>query len=421
MKLSDFIFSYPKIRAESGDPDFEREYLKNLQDFVIKYRRYGHILKFIDYLSTPSHRVKGTNILFVGGKFLELIKEVRLFFNPIALVIGKSRLDFIKNRIPYVSGNKWVNDLFDAYKEHELHLQEHKLQQIISNIKATLEYLKPYAVLLPDDSLFLERAILYGAKKCNIPSVTIQDGLFMAASKPSIVHGHYTDYMLVWGEFFKKMFISRNIVPASRLYVLGYPFKIRNNINKTYARNRLKVCFLGQPFEKYNRDHLYVKVSVLQNVLQACKELNIPLFYRTHPGEERSSLKVIEGNVHFTPKNESLTQAFDKYDVFFSISSTALVEAALRGKICAQIFVETLLLDKFEEIGACYTLPNSDRQIKDFLSDVLEGKKPPSGVSSEYIYRPDNLAETFFKIMQTIRVDWEKTTSRHFKEEILDR
>ncbi len=408
MELSDFIFSYPKIRTESGDPDFEREYLKNLQDFVIKYRRYGCILKLLDCLSPSPQRAKRTNILFLGGRFLELITEVRQFFNPIAVATGKrDRLDFIKNRIPYVSGSKWVSDLYEAYKEPKLHLQEQKLQQIISNIKTTLEYLKPCAVVLSNDSLFLERAILYGAKKCNIPSVTIQDGLFMAASKPSIVHGHYTDYMLVWGEFFKKMFISRNIAPASRLYVLGYPFKIQKNIqSKTYPRNRLKVCFLGQPFEKYNRDHLNVKVSVLQNALQACKDLDIPLFYRTHPGEERSSLKLIEDNVHFTPKDESLTRAFDKYDVFFSISSTALVEAALRGKICAQIFVETLLLDNFEEIGACYALPNSYKQIKDFLRDVCEGKKLPFGVSSEYIYCPDNLAETFFNIMQTIRVNW---------------
>ncbi|RJX18365.1 MAG: hypothetical protein C4575_10785 [Desulforudis sp.] len=420
MRLLDFIFSYPKIRTESGHPDFEREYLKNLQDFAIKYKHYGHILKLFDYLSPSAQRAKRINILFVGGRFLELIKEVRQFFNPIAVATGKrDRLDFIKNRTPYVSGSKWVSDLFEAYKEPKSHLQEQKLQQIISNIKATLEYLKPCAVVLPNDSLFLERAILYGAKKCNIPTVTIQHGLFMAASKASIVDGHYTDYMLVWGEFFKKMFISRNIAPASRIYVLGYPFNIENNIqHKTYPRNRLKACFLGQPFEKYNCNHLHVKVSVLQNVLQACKELNIPLFYRTHPGEERSSLKLIEDNVYFTPKNESLTRAFDKYDVFFSISSTALVEAALRGKICAQIFVESLLLDKFEEIGACYTLSNSYKQIKDFLRDVCEGKKLPFGVSSKYIYCPDNLAETFFNIMQTIRVNWENTATRQFKEEI---
>lgn len=349
---------------------------------------------------------------------MELIKGVRQFFNIIAVATGKrDRLDFIKNSIPYVSGSKWVSELFEAYREPNLHLQEQKLQQTISNIKTTLEYLKPCAVVLPNDSLFLERAILYGAKKCNIPSVTIQHGLFMTATKASVADVHSTDYMLVWGEFFKKMFISKNIAPASRIYVLGYPFKIQNNIqHKTYPRNKLKVCFLGQPFEKYNRDHLYVKVSVLQNLLQACKELNIPLFYRTHPGEERSSLKVIEDNVHFTPKNESLTRAFDKYDVLFSISSTALVEAALRGKVCAQIFVETLLLDKFEEIGACYTLSNSYKQIKDFLRAVLEGKRLPSGVSSEYIYCPDNLAKTFFNVMQTIRVNWEKTTTRQFKE-----
>ena len=276
----------------------------------------------------------------------------------------------------------WRASLHEAYEAaHGADDAEEILETVVADITAALASLRPRALLLENDSLFLERAFILAARRLGIRSVTIQDGIFQKSAPPHVLHGHFTDTMLVWGEFFKQMYIDKNVLPEERVHVLGYPYPVEPQTHR--LEGAPTVCFLGQPWESIDETLRAPKAVVTHHVIEACRAANLPLVYRPHPLERRHGLPEIP-DLAVTDAGEELSEALAKYDIFFSVNSTALVEAALRGKVAAQILEARFPSDDFEALGVCYSLENSADAVQEFLREMKE-KPVPFPLNPGYI------------------------------------
>ena len=380
------IFSYLKTRSERGESALEKSYVKQLEHFADRYRRYKGGFRLLESLNTL--RRNPIDLLFLGVRFSSLILSMTPKHKVGVVAQGQGDLLWcLRHRVTPVLAWEWRAALHEAYKAaHRAGDAEEMLEATVADIAAALASLKPRALVLENDSLFLERAFILAARKLSIPSVTIQDGIFQKSAPPHVLHGHFTDVMLVWGEFFRQMYVDKNILPERRVHMLGYPYPLKPSPNPRGGTPT--VCFLGQPWENYNEELREPKTAVIRNVAEACRLLDLPLVYRFHPAERHHGLPAVPG-LRATDAKEGLEEALAKYDIFFSINSTALVEAALRGKVAAQILGAGFPSDDFEALGVCYSLENSADAIKTFLCRMKE-KPAPFPLHAGYIDVTEN-------------------------------
>ena len=374
------IFSYLKTRSERGESAIETSYAEQLGKFASRYRRYGrgfHLLESLGGL-----RRGPVDLLFLGIRFSSLILSMTPKYKVGVVAQGQSDLLWcLRHRVTPVPAWEWRAKLHEAYEAaHGAGDAEELLETIVADIAAALASLKPRALILENDSLFMERAFILAARRLGIQSVTIQDGIFQKSAPPHVLHGHFTDIMLVWGEFFREM-VADKILPEERVHVLGYPYPVHPP--QSNDKSNLTVCFLGQPWESLDEALRAPKAAVTHHVIEACRAAELPLVYRPHPLERRHGLPETPG-LNVTNAGEGLSEALAKYDVFFSVNSTALVEAALRGRVVAQILDARFPSDDFEALGVCYSLENSADAIKKFLCEMKE-KPVPFPVNSGYI------------------------------------
>lgn len=165
----------------------------------------------------------------------------------------------------------------------------------------------------------------------------------------------------LYGGYFKRLYIERKIRPSSTIKVLGYPYEL--NI-------------------------------LPQDV------------YRPHPSDSRELLQRKLPDVKFTPKKETLETSFGRGDIFVSFNSTALVEAALRGKLCIQLKSFPIPTDDFEQLGICPKSFDTIEEIEGYLkeiakvSDLKQFYRP---VNPEYIEIPEPDPGTkFLELIQDI-------------------
>ena len=375
------IFSYLKTRSEHGEKAIERSYVEQLGKFASRYRRYGRGFSLLESLGAL--RRGPIDLLFLGVRFSSLISSMTPKYKVGVVAQGQRDLLWcLRHRVTPVPAWAWRARLYEAYEaNHESGDAEGLLEDVVADIAAALASLKPRALILENDSLFVERAFILAARRLGIQSVTIQDGIFQKAAPPHVLHGHFTDTMLVWGEFFKQMYMDKNILPEERVHVLGYPYPLEPQNGE--LKENLTVCFLGQPWESLDEALRGPKAAVTRNVIEACRAVDLPLVYRPHPLEFRHGLPETPG-LNVTDVGEELFKALAKYHIFFSINSTALVEAAFRGKVAAQILGAPFPSDDFEALGVCYSLENSADAIQKFLCRIK--KKPvPFPLDSGYI------------------------------------
>ena len=377
------IFSYLKTRSERGENAVELSYVKQLEHFTSQYRRYGGAFRLLESLNTL--RGGSTDLLFLGVRFSGLILSMTPKYKVGVVAQGQGdALWCLRHRLTPVPAWKWRAKLYEAYRAaHGAGDAEEILETIVEDIAAALALLKPRALILENDSLFLERAFVLAARKLGIPSVTIQDGIFQKAAPPYVLHGRFTDHMLVWGEFFRQMYVDKAVLPEERVHVLGYPYSVKPQSKLEGAPAAPTVCFLGQPWESYDENLREPKTAVLHNVAEACRALDLPLVYRPHPLERRHGLPETP-NLSVVDAKERLEDALAKYDIFFSVNSTALVEAALRGRVAAQVLEARFPSDDFEALGVCYSLENDMNAIQEFLRKMKE-KPIPFSLNPGYI------------------------------------
>jgi hypothetical protein len=381
------IFSYVKQRSEADAPEFERSYFTRLEAFSRKYQHFYPISRIFENLPSIAFRPGYTDVLFFGTKFSDLIGLLRLELVRVSVLVHGQRdlLNCLQNRLPFVIGWRWSAGLLQSYRLGSNDASNPQLRSTILDIRDTLARAQPKLIVLDNDSLPLQRAILYAARQLQIPVATIQHGIFMASAESNIMDGYCTDYMLVWGRFFKDLYVRRGILPDDKVHVLGYPYRITMPKPISSRTKRPVVCFLGQPWEHYDEHLREPKRRIILSVTRACRRFGLPLVYRPHPTESRAQLVDEHIGLKLTPRRESLAEAIARHECFVSINSTALVEAALGGKIAVQIRDDAFSADNFEELGAGYSLNSDEAVVHEFFREVSRGAIVSAPVSNDYI------------------------------------
>jgi hypothetical protein len=381
------IFSYVRQRSETDAPEFEQSYISGLETFSRSYRRLYPMCRIFETLSSFALRPGHTDVLFFGTKFSDLIDLLRLEFVRVTVLVHGQRdlLNCLKKRLPMIIGWRWSAGLLQSYRLGAHFPTNPKLRSTILDIQDTLARAQPKVIVLDNDSLPLQRAVLYAARQLQIPVATIQHGIFMESADPRIMDGYYTDYMLVWGRFFKDLYLRRGILPDRKVHVLGYPYRVAMPKPISRRTKQPGVCFLGQPWEDYDEHLREPKRRIILSVIRACRCFGLPLVYRPHPTESRALLLDEHSDLKLTPRGESLGETIASHECFVSINSTALVEAALRGKIAVQIRDEAFSVDNFEELGVSYSLKSDESIVHEFFREVYRGAIESVPVSDDYV------------------------------------
>lgn len=380
------VFQYP-FERDTIDPNFSMQYIKNL----IKESRKAKVMNILDG-HFVSKNIKKVDYVFFGINYLDIINNLQ---DSTKLVIGgvkNKKTILMEDSNSYFPIYYFLPKLLKIYHLDPL-MKKKSTEIFILEIVLLFKNLSAKYLVLPNDSLFLERFLIFCAKKAGMKTICIQHGLVQSVSNPIILDGKYADLMYVWSEKQKNIFIESGVLPT-KLHVLGYPHNIVNLNRPLINKKKLNICIFGQPWEKYNMTLGMKKKEIFEQMKAYLPMHNI--LYKRHPGEV---------DLNFIPKDiqiykGDLYKSLYSFDIFISFTSTALIEASLYGRIAIQLYDEKFQCDSFEELGYCYTFPsNKLAQIDKFIENIQYSYEMPQNA----IKRNNDLGDAFLSLIEKIQ------------------
>lgn len=372
--------------------------------FVEKYEKYINIFNFIDKLFWWATSLFNTGrnkekILFQHLK-LNFIRESKKTYSVGLIVQGKrDRIFAIKNFINYISTTDLYKYVYNYLKEGDVK----NLHALVKKAKDKLEIIKPNYIVFGLDVLPIERAIILAAKELSIPTLAIQDGYLSPDNM--LLNCVAVDYILAWGEHFRNLWVEKFEKKPEDVYVLGYPYPIPKYFKNSKQVNYV-LCYLGQDYERFDIKFFPIKIKIIKELSEICRRLGIKFIYRPHPGDNRALISEKLPDICFTPKGEILEETFKTADIFISFSSTALIEATMRGKIALQLENYPIKLDNFEELGICTKTFQRTVELEKYLAEIIKSKnlgKFKIEFNNNYIETRHNSGQRFLEIIDNIR------------------
>lgn len=401
--LAQFLFlDYFNGMKMMGMEGIEGAFLKDQQYLINKYRKYGLLIKFLDafFLKlyfTNKNRNKKT-ILFRTSQYSSIIKEAKKYYNVGLTAYGKKdRLFAFFNFIGCVSISNLTQYILYYLKDRKV---EHLLR-LVEETENKLKIAKPDYIVLRSDGPPLERAMVLASKKLGIITFTIQHGL---EDSSCLFENEVSDFILLWGKYFKNLFLSSSKRKSEHIYILGLPYLIKG-VGSAKEKNRRNICYLGQDLERYNKNFLQPKLKTLKSLDEVCKKIGLNLVYRPHPGDDRRLLQEKLPEVSFTAKNEKLEETFQSSEVFISFSSTSLVEAAMSQKIALQLMSFPVKSGNFEKLGICTKSFQTIKELENYLEKIVKApdlKEFRIKFNSDYIETKYNPGQRFLEIMEKV-------------------
>ncbi len=296
----------------------------------------------------------------------ELVKKYNLFFNN-PLRVNK-RIRFRQN-IYYFPLVKQAKELVDGF----INKKDDKILGSLDQLKTVLKKINPTIIILNESTLPINRAIILASRELDICTIEIQHAIYPYEMK--ILSGIGTDFVFVWGEFFKKMYKYQKIRNPNSIKILGYPFKT-NFSNNLSSNKKLTLYYLAQGFHNQdikNLDRLLENALFLKKI---SNNLNITFKCKLHPNSPKVLLDKVLPHIDCNPLNQTMENALFDGDIFISFNSTALIQAAFQGKKCFQLKNLPVECDNFEELGICKTFLNLN-DLNLHLKNILQlnGKK----------------------------------------------
>lgn len=398
------IFDHYLLRTAMGESLYEEEgYLRQHLKFARNWTLIGPAFRAIQAFSTMS--ATGAQVGFVGTVFSDLIRETAQTQRCALFGTGVVEYRFAL-RHGLLPQPLWCErvELHRIYMDYRTSkcLDHKRVERVIEGLQTRLKRLDLKALVLWNDVMFPERCLILAARALGIPSLVIQHGVYMSDQADArIVGGDWADYVLVWGEYFAQMFIDSGIASGERVKLLGYP-RLLQEIQSGPMTPTPVICVLGQDWESYGPEFIEGKIRFVRNVLTAVSQTGLRVVYRPHPSEKRTWVSDHFPEVSITATDESLSQAFKNYDVFVSLTSTALLEAGLCGKIAVEVIDPAFVQDDFEKIGVCYSRPNSQEALREFFLGVRSADIKPFVVRPEYVWVPTSLKDQLARVLSEV-------------------
>lgn len=317
-------------------------------------KSFNNIYNAIQITNSKEENAKA-KILFQGVKYKYIVESIS---NNYDIIIWgyfpyafKNSFDYIE--VPFPPPFPSLDTKCPTLK------QVRKMQKIIEKdmdfVKNLLLKISPNIIVLRTDSFPVDRMLVMAAKELGIPTINIQDGI--SQSNLPLLHGRAADYVFVWGNYFRDLYIKQNVKPSSKIKVLGYPYEFIQDssshlsLNPNVGSKNFTLYYLGQNFEVCNKDLLDIKVETINYLNKICERLGLRFIYRPHPGDDRTLMRKKAFNVEFAPQNETLEESINKGDIFVAFSSTSLIEASLNSKLTIQLMNYPFYSDNFENMG----------------------------------------------------------------------
>lgn len=276
---------------------------------------------------------------------------------------------------------------------------EDLLQQGLDKIKNTFNHINPDLIILESDHIPVYRAMTLAAREIGIPTVEIQHGIYMSDFVPT---GREVDYVFVWGEHFKNLYLKNGIKKPDQIKILGYPFQFKKYGSNN--RERKLIIYLGQSYENYNKDLIVNKIETIKDLQEMCNKLNFDFVYRPHPSEDLNLLKSEITDINLTSPGETLQETFENGDIFIAFNSTALVEANLCSKLSIQLKNYDVPTDDLEKLGACSKSVETLEELENYLKQIKDGELSSfyHPVKESYIKIPQNFEIEFCELIKEI-------------------
>lgn len=412
--LAQFLIKdYIEDMKKMGNYEIENLLIANFQTASLGYKKLKVILNFIDniyssiFLIVSSFKKKKRKkVLFIGNRYSSIILAANKSYNVEMIVGGKEdRLFAIKNFIKYDS----FSDLDQFVYNYLIKKDESYLAVFAKEIGKRIKKIKPEYVVLWNDCLPIERAVVMACKEFGIATLEIQHGIY--DSSFSLSTGKVVDCVLVWGKYFRDLYVKQNLRKSEDIYVLGYPYLIANpkmvvpTVKPSRKNNHYSVYYLGQNFKICSKEFLNIEMESIRKIYEICNKLGMRLIYRPHPGDDRAMLKEKFSEICFSPKKAKIEDSIANGDVFISIISTSLIEAAMRSKISLQLMNCPLKLDNFEKLGACNKSFKSLIELENYLLEISKAKSLDtfkSKFNNDYIETRYNSGQRFLEIIKDI-------------------
>lgn len=302
------------------------------------------------FLKPPAGRPR---YFFWGIKFEELI--LSLPKNEVCIVGGPKQLLFcLKNRRAFLPAmSLWSLLLKGLQHGPNCENDQHITSQVMVLSRRLRSIAASDAVFIVDnDSLPAQRAAIQAARFGNIrQSVCIQDGIFQKRSPGHILHGWFADLFFVIDKNQKNLLMGKGM-PENKLRIMGFhssPYLPKRSLSPPSCR---RVCLIGQPWAKYDEVKGARYLLIFKNIYDILCDAGCDVAFKPHPWERGSAyLNKIPGVVDI-----SMAEALENYDVFISLTSTALLEATLSSRIGIQIIDEIFESDRFSEYSAVLSM-----------------------------------------------------------------
>jgi hypothetical protein len=391
------------ILEKQGFLDFEGALSKTTSFISKKAKRY-QLIRYFDKMYNfiisflPKKHKSKPSIFFRNIRFPHFILKTKESY-PTGLIVSgiKDRLFAIRNLLPYFS----VSDLYELVEKYLDTRDEKYLQELVKKIEERLKKERPKYVILWNDCFPIERAIALASKKLKIPTIQIQVGMYNSMYAPD--NGRVADYVFVWGEFFRKLYLKYNLRTPKNTFVLGYPKKFEKLQKNTEIRQKYKVVYFGQAFMEFNKKLGWKQIETIKKLGKLCKEIELEFVYRPHPKEDREELRKQLLGIKLTKKDETMNESLVSGDIFISLFSTALIEAAMHSQVCIQLEKPNFRVGNFEELGICKTI-NNFNELKKYLFRLKDSKLKTYkyNFNRKYVHIPKDINKEFSNILEDI-------------------
>jgi len=370
---------------KNGLINYEERVLRHMKKFMAYYpylRLFGLKSKFFYNLAKSSSEDK-SNILVHDylWKYPSIVNQLRTNYNPIFFGLNIKPFIFsLHKNLHY--------PLYDVYKSVYagiINSNDFLLEDSFLSLEKKLKKIHPQLIILDFDHFPETRLMSMVAKKLEIPTIEIQHGVY--SGKGKLVSGIFVDYVFVWGEYFKNLYLRNKKNQNPEIRILGYPYSIPNPENIQYNK---KIAYLGQALELYGDSFSNTKKDMILELDAWCTDNGFEFVYKPHRMEDLDLLKKECPQVKFCPKNEKLEDTILNNDIFISFNSTALIESALNSKMSVQLINYDIPTDDFEELGICRSF-TSLTEVKEFLKELKtldDVKRHYSPVDPHYIEIP---------------------------------
>jgi hypothetical protein len=354
------IYEYVNLRDKSEDgfkTSIARMYERNARwaNPIVK-----GLVSCVGRLLSPSKR--SVRYFFWGTKYKEII--LGLPADEVCVIGGPKQIIFsLKHRINFVECmGLWSYFYFGLIGKNG----KGSLAKLMGSFWLSLagKFQENAILIVDNDSLPAQRALIVLFRKFGLKAVCIQHGIFQSRSPGYIFDGWFSDKFLVINEQQREMLISKGM-SSEKPVVMGFhssPYMPYRELSPVGGR---KVCFLGQPWAKYGEIRSNKYLTIVERVRGILSEAGLELFYKPHPWEKGLSYLSSMQSL----ADVALEDAFERFDVFISMTSTALIEAAQAGRISIQIKDDAFDSDDFSAGFKIITL-EVDALMSDLFSAI---------------------------------------------------